>query len=464
MSISPNVGAISRILTRLTSTQTFLSFEGGAWRVLGSVPRIGRRLRELARRTKYGLKHMILPSNFFEDFGFKYYGPIDSHDIPVLVQTLRQLRHIDRPVILHVLSRKGKGCPFAESNPAKYHGFSPFVRETGDKIESAPAAVTYTQAFGEAMLELAGSDERVLAITAAMAEGTGLIEFSRRFPERFFDVGIAEPHAVTFAAGLAADGMRPVVAIYSTFLQRAFDQIVHDVGLQKLPVIFALDRAGLVGEDGPTHHGVLDLSYLRLVPGMVVMAPSDENELRRMLATALAHEAGPIALRYPRGAALGLADRAPLEALPLGKARIARAGGPDVQIWALGSMLQPALAAAQILAEQGCEARVFDSRFAAPLDEEAMRRSAGEAVLLVSVEENCPVGGFGEAVAAFLRESCGEAPELLAIALPAAYAPQGSRQGLLAGFGMDGPGIAGRIAQALAKPAAGARRASVRRP
>ncbi len=449
MSISPNVGSISRILTRLTSTRTFLTLEGGAWRVLGRIPRFGRRLRELARRAKYGLKHMIMPSNFFEDFGFKYYGPLDGHDLPLLVQTLRQLRRIHDPVILHVLTRKGKGCSFAESNPAKYHGFAPFEPETGAKRGSAEKGpASYTQLFSETLIELAEKDERVLAITAAMPEGTGLDAFARRFPERFFDVGIAEPHAVTFAAGLAADGLRPVVAIYSTFLQRAFDQIVHDVALQGLPVVFAMDRAGLVGEDGPTHHGVLDIAYLRMIPGMVAMAPSDENELRRMLATALQYEAGPIALRYPRGTALALPHVAALEPIPIGRSRVLREGR-ELEIWALGSMVEPSLAAAEILAAQGYDPTVVDACFAAPLDMEALREAAGRASLLITVEEGTPVGGFGEGVSSFLRQDCEARPPLVTISLPHGFCPQGPRSELLSDLQLDGEGIATRILSAL---------------
>jgi 1-deoxy-D-xylulose-5-phosphate synthase len=444
MSISPNVGSISRILTRLTATRTFLRLEGRAWRALGRVPRVGLRLRALASRAKYGLKHMVLPSNFFEDFGFKYFGPLDGHDIPLLVRTLRQLSHIEEPVFLHVLSRKGKGCAFAESNPAKYHGFSPFVIETGAKRGGeAPAPITYTQAFGEAMVELAAADSRVVAITAAMPDGTGLTAFAERFPDRFFDVGIAEPHAVTFAAGLAADGLRPVVAVYSTFLQRAFDQIVHDVALQKLPVIFAIDRAGLVGEDGPTHHGVLDLGYLSMVPGMTIMAPGDENELRRLLATAVAHTDGPIALRYPRSAARGLAERAALEPLPLGRSRVLREGdGP--QLWALGSMLAPCAEAAALLAARGLDPALIDARFLAPLDADALARHTDPGELLVTVEENGPVGGFGEAVLRFYRER-GEGPRVLCLSLPASFTPQGKREHLLAALGLDAAGIAAQV-------------------
>ena len=449
MSISRNVGSISRILTRLTSTRTFLTLEEGAWKILGHIPRIGHKLRALASRAKYGLKHMILPSNFFEDFGFKYYGPLDGHDIPQLVKTLEKLRRIEEPIFLHILTRKGKGCSFAESNPAKYHGFAPFVRETGAKIVGdEPSPVSYTQAFGEALIELAEADPRVVAITAAMPDGTGLSEFADRFPDRFFDVGIAEPHGVTFAAGLAADGLRPVVAVYSTFLQRAFDQIVHDVALQKLPVTFALDRAGLVGEDGPTHHGVLDMGYLGMVPGMVIMAPSDENELRRMLATGVANGAGPSALRYPRGSALGLPERGPLDPLVLGRANVRREG-EGIHLWALGSMLKPALVAAEILAEKGLSPRVVDARFMAPLDAEALDRLIDPGQLLVTLEENGPVGGFGEAVLRYYRTRP-SSPHVLPITLPHEFTGHGPRGTLLAELGMDGAGIARQVMTTLA--------------
>jgi 1-deoxy-D-xylulose-5-phosphate synthase len=449
MSISRNVGSISRILTRLTSTKTFLKIEGGAWQAMGSIPRIGHKLRALASRAKYGLKHMIFPSNFFEDFGFKYYGPLDGHDIPLLIQTLRQLRRIGGPVILHVLTKKGKGCSFAESNPAKYHGFAPFERETGVKIGSGePEPISYTEAFSDALIEAAEADERVLAITAAMPEGTGLDRFANRFPERFFDVGIAEPHAVTFAAGLAADGLKPVVAIYSTFLQRAFDQIVHDVALQKLPVVFAIDRAGLVGQDGPTHHGVLDLGYLRMTPGMVVMAPSDENELRRMIATGIQYEAGPCAIRYPRGTVPALGERAPMEPIPIGESRTLREGS-GLQIWAIGSMIQSALDAMKLLEAQGLDPLLVDARFAAPIDEKRLMRESPEATLLVTVEENSPVGGFGESVGGCLRERVDNPPPHLLLSLPADFSHQGSRGELLRDLGLDGVGIAERILVAL---------------
>jgi len=449
MSISRNVGAISRILTKLTSTNAYLTLEGGAWRALGRIPRIGHKLRVLAGRARYGLKSLVVPSNVFEDLGFTYYGPIDGHDMTLLVQTLRRVRRIRKPVLLHVLTQKGKGCTFAEANPAKYHGFAPFIRETGAKrAASEGAPVSYTQAFGEALVELAEKDGRVVAITAAMPEGTGLQAFAARFPDRFYDVGIAEPHAVTFAAGLAADGLRPVVAVYSTFLQRAFDQVIHDVALQDLPVVFALDRAGLVGEDGPTHHGTLDMSFLRLAPGMVVMAPSDENELRRMLATALAHEGGPIALRYPRGAARGLRETCELEPVPIGRARVVRPG-EDIALWALGSLVAAAEDAAERLAAEGVSAAVVDARFAAPLDEAALATAAASARLLVTLEENSLRGGFGEAVAACLRERDLPTP-LLTLGLPAEFVPQGSRGELLAELGLDGKGVARRVRSALA--------------
>jgi len=448
MSISPNVGAITRVLTRLTSTRTFLGMESASWKILGRVPRIGGALRSLARRAKHGLKHMILPSNFFEDFGFKYFGPIDGHDLKSMVRTLGRLKHIDEPVVLHVLTSKGRGYEIAEKDPTKYHGFAPFDPLTGEKKTSGSSPLSYTEAFGAALVELADKDDRIVGITAAMAPGTGLAEFSRRYPDRYFDVGIAEPHAVTFAAGLAAEGLRPVVAIYSTFLQRAFDMLVHDVALQKLPVIFALDRAGLVGEDGPTHHGVLDLGYLRMVPGMVVMAPSDENELRCMMATALRYEAGPCSIRYPRGAGLGLEGICTLEPLEIGKSRVARQGDGPV-IWAIGSMLKPSLEAAELLAQEGIDTKVVDARFAAPLDESALSQDAGSTPLIVTVEENNPVGGFGEGVATVLRQGNNNRLRHLSLSLPADFVGQGSRGELLREIGLDAEGIAASVRRTL---------------
>jgi 1-deoxy-D-xylulose-5-phosphate synthase len=452
MSISPNVGAITRVLTRLTSTRTFLGMESASWRILGRVPRIGGTLRNIARRAKHGIKHLILPSNFFEDFGFKYFGPIDGHDLNSMVKTLKQLKRIDEPVVLHVLTSKGRGYEIAEKNPTKYHGFAPFDPLTGEKISKGDSPLSYTESFGKALLELASKDDRIVAITAAMAPGTGLAEFCKLYPDRYFDVGIAEPHAVTFAAGLAAEGLRPVVAIYSTFLQRAFDMIVHDVALQNLPVVFVLDRAGVVGEDGPTHHGVLDLGYMRMVPGMVVMAPSDENELRHMMATALAHESGPIAIRYPRAAGLGIEEPCEMDAIELGCSRTLRdAEGPVV--WALGSMVRPSMEAAERLASEGIEIKVVDARFAAPLDKESLRKDAGSRTLLISVEENSPVGGFGEGIAAFLREEGFDSTRHVSISLPSNFVGQASREELLHELKLDGEGLYKRFSKALATSA-----------
>ncbi|MCP4549121.1 MAG: 1-deoxy-D-xylulose-5-phosphate synthase [bacterium] len=451
MSISKNVGAISRVLTRLTATRTFLSIERSTWRALGRVPLIGRRLRNLASRTKFSLKHLVVPKNFFQDFGFRYYGPLDGHDIPLLVQTLIQLKRINLPVFLHILTKKGKGCSFAESNPTKYHGFAPFEPDTGEKRTNGEVPLpSYTDVFGATVCELARADKRILAISAAMPEGTGLQEFSQLYPERFFDVGIAEPHAVTFAAGLAADGFKPIVAIYSTFLQRSFDQIIHDVALQKLPVIFALDRAGLVGADGATHHGVLDLGYLRMAPGMVIMAPSDGEELRRMLATAAGHEQGPVAIRYPRGSVQPFDDQQPPEPLEIGRSVTAREG-TGIHIWALGSMVGNAVKAAELLTEQGYDPLVVDARFVAPLDELRLRREAGAATMLITVEENGPIGGFGEAVNQFCREELADAPPLLHLALPGDFVGHGTHSQLLHKVQLDPEGIAGQILTALSK-------------
>ncbi|MDP6419519.1 MAG: 1-deoxy-D-xylulose-5-phosphate synthase [Candidatus Krumholzibacteria bacterium] len=450
MSISPNVGAITRVLTRLTSTRSFLNLEGGTWRALGRIPKIGRLLRTLASRAKQGLKHLIFPGNFFEDFGFKYYGPLDGHDLSLLVRTMRQLREIQHPVILHVLTNKGKGYDLAEENPAKYHGFAPFDPETGSSLGASPSAPSYTEVFGEALLQMGHEDSTVTCISAAMPAGTGTDRFAEAFPERFFDVGIAEPHAVTFAAGLAADGLRPVVAIYSTFLQRAFDMIYHDVALQGLPVIFALDRAGIVGEDGPTHHGVLDLSYLRMIPGMVIMAPSDELELHRMMKTAQHYRKSPLAIRYPRDRGLGIDIPEQLSPLEIGKSRTLREGS-KIHLWAIGSMVRPALEAASCLESRGFDPLVVDARFAEPLDRTRLLEEASKADLLVTVEENSSRGGFGEGVLACFREADMDAPSHLLLSLPHGFSPQGTRKEILAEAGLDASGIASSIEKALEK-------------
>jgi 1-deoxy-D-xylulose-5-phosphate synthase len=398
MSISPNVGAMSEWLSKKFTSRTYNRWRRQVKDFLGKLPK-GAEAIEAVRHGITAAKALVTPGVLFEGLGFHYVGPADGHDVAGLVETFQKLATFGDPVLFHVVTQKGKGYHPAESDAAtRGHGLSFFDVATGRPVKKAGAAA-YTDLFAEALCAEMRRDPRVVAITAAMLEGTGLIRCKKEFPERTYDVGIAEQHAVTFAAGLACEGMRPVVAIYSTFLQRAYDQIIHDVALQDLPVTFALDRGGLVGADGKTHQGAFDLSYLRAVPRMVVMAPSDEVELRHALRTALSHP-GPVAFRFPRGAGLGLPLDGEPEALPLGKARVVRGGGarPDVTVVAAGTPLQAALAAAEALAREGLEATVVDARFVKPLDEALICAEAGRTGRLVTVEENALAGGFGSAV------------------------------------------------------------------
>jgi 1-deoxy-D-xylulose-5-phosphate synthase len=394
MSISPNVGAIARYLTRLSSSPTYRRFEHDVWELLGKVP-AGGRARKLVGRIKEGLKNLIIPNILFEELGFKYYGPIDGHDLPNLLEVLTQLKEVKGPVLLHTLTRKGKGYKFSEDDARKYHGVASFDKLTGASGKKA-SAPTYTEVYGQTMQEIASRDPKVVAITAAMADGTGLAKFATAFPDRFHDVGIAEQHATCFAAGLAAAGAKPFTTIYSTFLQRAYDQIVHDVAVQRLPVRFALDRAGLVGEDGATHHGLFDIPYLRCLPGFVLMAPKDENELRHMLATMAAYGDGPIAVRYPRGSGRGVPLEEP-RVLPIGEAELVRTGG-DLLLVAYGTMVATAERAAQILAARGIDAAVINARFAKPLDDRLLIEWARRVPRVATLEEGAVPGGFGEGV------------------------------------------------------------------
>ncbi|MBF0282957.1 MAG: 1-deoxy-D-xylulose-5-phosphate synthase [Magnetococcales bacterium] len=440
MSISPNVGAMSAYLSRILSGKVYTRIKDGGGRMLEkiSVP-----LLDTARRAEEFVKGMILtPGTLFEELGFTYFGPIDGHDFNQLLPTLRNIKRLDEPILLHVVTQKGKGFPPAEENPCTYHGVPPFDRSTG-QIPKNGDKPSYTQVFAEALVELAHEDPRLVAITAAMPEGTGLNLFQERFPSRFFDVGIAEQHAVTFAAGLACEGLIPVVAIYSTFMQRAYDQIFHDVVLQNLPVVFALDRAGLVGADGPTHAGVYDLSYLRSLPNLTIMAPADENELRRMLATAV-QLGRPAAIRYPRGSALGL-PLEPAAPLPEGIGRCMRQGR-DIALAAVGAMVYPALKAAELLAGEGIEAAVYDARFVKPLPS-LMLREAARFPRLATLEENTLQGGFGAAVLEFLAQEglLDHGPVVRTWGLPDQFIPHGTHKELLAELELHPEGIAQRV-------------------
>ena len=395
MSISPNVGAIARYLTRLSSSPTYRRFESDLWELLGKVP-AGGKARKLASRIKEGMKNLMVPNILFEELGFKYYGPIDGHDLPTLLEILTQLREVKGPVLLHTLTRKGKGYKFSEDDARKYHGVASFDKLTGASAKK-PAAPAYTEVYGQTLLALASGDPKIVAISAAMADGTGLAKFATTLPNRFHDVGIAEQHATCFAAGLAAAGLKPFATIYSTFLQRGYDQIVHDVVVQKLPVRFALDRAGLVGEDGATHHGLFDIPYLRCLPGFVLMAPKDENEFRHMLATMAAYGDGPIAVRYPRGSGLGVPLDDQLQILPIGEGELLRPGA-DILLVAYGTMVATAMMAAQLLDARGIRAAVINARFAKPLDERLIVEWARRIPRVVTLEEGAISGGFGEGV------------------------------------------------------------------
>ncbi|MFA5172158.1 MAG: 1-deoxy-D-xylulose-5-phosphate synthase [Sulfuriferula sp.] len=438
MSISPNVGALNHYLARLMSGRFYAAARRASEKVLAHVPP----MLELAKRAEEHVKGMVTPSTLFEEFGFNYIGPIDGHDLDALIDTLTNIRRLPGPQFLHVVTKKGKGYPLAEENSCLYHGVSPFKPEIG-VLEKASPKPTYTQVFGDWLCDMAAIEPRLVGITPAMREGSGLVEFSQKYPERYFDVGIAEQHAVTFAAGLAADGYKPVVAIYSTFLQRAYDQLIHDVALQNLPVVFAIDRAGLVGADGPTHAGSFDLSYLRCIPNMTVMAPSDENECRQMLFTAMQLD-GPSAVRYPRGTGHGAPISLAMQALPIGKG-VLRRQGQRVALLAFGSMVQIALAAAEIL-----NATVADMRFVKPIDETLILQLAQNHDLIVTLEENAIMGGAGSAISEFLHAQ-GVAIRIIQLGLPDTYIDHGNHAQMLTECGLSSDGIVHRINQALSE-------------
>ncbi len=439
MSISPNIGAIHRYLTKLTTSRIYRRFESDVWDLLGRMPK-GAKAREGARRLKEGLQNLILPGILFEEFGLKYFGPIDGHDYDGLVDTLSDLKRFEEPVLLHVVTRKGKGYLPAEGNATAFHGVGVFDPESG--IASKGSRRTYTQVFGETALLIGERLPHAVAVTAAMTDNTGLAQFAKRFPERFFDVGMAEEHAVTFSAGLAAEGLLPLTTIYSTFLQRGFDQILHDAALQDLRIVLCVDRAGLVGEDGAPQHGCFDVGYLRMIPGVVVMQPRNGEELRDMLWTA-AHWQGtrPIAVRYPRAPIPedSLPERE-LRILEIGVSEQLRAGG-DVAIFALGTMVEPALEAAEMLAVEGFSATVVNARFAAPVDERAVAGLALSVGRIITIEENVPMGGFGSAISESLdRQGLAHVP-LHRIALPTGFVLHGKRDELLRDVGLDAEGI-----------------------
>jgi 1-deoxy-D-xylulose-5-phosphate synthase len=433
MSISPPVGALNRYLARLMSGKFYAAAKNVGKQMLKPVPP----LFELARKIEEHAKGMVVPGTMFEEFGFNYIGPIDGHDLDSLIPTLTNLKDLDGPQFLHVVTKKGQGYKLAEADPVLYHGPGKFDPKEGIK-KAAAGKPTYTQVFGDWLCDMARADTRLIGITPAMREGSGLVRFEQEFPHRYFDVGIAEQHAVTFAAGLACEGLKPVVAIYSTFLQRAYDQLIHDVAIQNLPVVFALDRGGLVGADGATHHGAFDLSYLRCIPNLTVMAPADENECRMMLTTAFRLNT-PAAVRYPRGSGVGVAIDPELKALPVGRGELRResaaAAGRRIAILAFGSMVYPALAAAEAI-----DASVANMRFVKPLDRELLRRLAETHDALVTVEENVVMGGAGSACSEALAELRIERP-VLHLGLPDEFIDHGDPARLLASVGLDAAGI-----------------------
>jgi 1-deoxy-D-xylulose-5-phosphate synthase len=434
MSISENVGALSNYFARLLSGRMYSHLREGGKRVLRSMPSAW----ELARRSEVHAKGMVLPGTLFEEMGFNYIGPVDGHDVDALVTTLGNMRTLPGPQFLHVVTQKGKGYAPAEADPIKWHGPGPYDPASGTLFKEQAAGPTYSQVFGDWLCDIAEQDARFVGITPAMREGSGLVEFEQRFPERYFDVAIAEQHAVTLAAGLSCDGLKPVVAIYSTFLQRAYDQLIHDVALQRLPVVFAIDRAGLVGGDGATHQGVFDLTYLRCVPNLVVMAPADENECRQMLYTATGLDQ-PAAVRYPRGRGPGVPVQQTMQALPVGRAEMRRRGASGLALLAFGTMVAPATAVAEAL-----DATLVNMRFVKPLDEPLVAAVAGEHRAIVTLEENVVAGGAGSAVLEHLQR-IGAAIPVLQIGVPDGFVEHGTREDNLTAAGLDLPSIRAAI-------------------
>lgn len=448
MSIDTNVGAMSEYLSRLRVMPQYNKAKKDLEGFFRSIPHIGDTVLKTAEYIKDGVKSVLVPGGIFAEMGFTYVGPLDGHNLRLLREVFSEIRMMDGPVLVHVHTKKGRGYLPAEIEPDKFHGVGTFDVISGQVKKDEGAPPTYTEVFGQTLVKLAAENPNITAITAAMPGGTGLKVFAEKFPNRYFDVGIAEEHAVTLAAGMAAAGKRPVAAIYSTFAQRAYDQLLHDVCLQNLPVTLCLDRAGLVGDDGPTHHGVFDLSYLRMMPNMTVMAPKDENELRRMLITALSLD-GPAALRYPRGTAAGVPLTDDVQPLPLGKGEILREGG-DVCFLAVGSMTANALQAAELLAADGIAAEVVNMRFVKPLDRELLLEAAGHVKLLVTVEENVLAGGFGSAVLECLADA-GRTVPLLRLGIPDRFVPQGDRSLLWEECGLLPYQMAARVRERLGR-------------
>ncbi len=437
MSISPNVGALSSYLNRLMTGQFVNRFRDEIKSFLETLPRIGKQALRFAKQAEESFKGLLVPGLLFEELGFQYIGPIDGHRLDYLIETFQNINKLKGPILVHVITKKGKGYQPAEMNPAFFHGVGPFIPETGEPVvESKKNHPTYSEIFGETLCRLAEENEHLIAITAAMQSGTGLEEFSKRFPDRFYDIGIAEQHAVTFAAGLALEGMKPVVAIYSTFLQRAYDQILHDVCLQNLPVAFALDRGGIVGEDGPTHQGLFDFSYLRHIPNLAIMVPKDEEEFRHMIKTAVDYPM-PVAFRYPRGRGMGVKREALLQSIDMGKGELLREGS-DVLILAIGSTVYPSLRAAERLEEHGIHTAVINARFLKPLDGDLICQWAKKTGKVVTVEENVLQGGFGSAVLELFQERGLFSVQIIKrLGIPDLFVEHGPQSLLRSKYGID---------------------------
>ncbi|HNW60638.1 MAG TPA: 1-deoxy-D-xylulose-5-phosphate synthase [bacterium] len=444
MSISHNVGAMSKYLTNLISNPFYNRIKSEVWDFTGRFDRMGPRIRQAARRMEESLKGFIMPGVLFERLGFRYFGPIDGHNFAEMLHTLHEVQALNGPILLHVLTKKGRGYRPAEENAPVFHGLGKFDKITGEPIKSS-SVPTYTDIFGRTMADLAATRQEMVGITAAMSLGTGMSHFAETCPERFFDVGIAEGHALTFAAGMAAQGFRPVVSIYSTFLQRAYDHLVHDIALQKLPVVLAIDRAGIVGDDGPTHHGIFDIAFLRTIPDLVVMAPKDEEELRHMLFSALQYDAGPVAIRYPRGAGEGVALSQEYQQLAIGRSEILDQG-QEIAILALGHLATKASAAARILREEDqYSIQVINARFVKPLDLEMLDEVAARFKVLITLEEGTLSGGFGSAVAEHLADQHIEGIELFRYGLPDQFLLHGNRERMLDQAGLSTAAIVASV-------------------
>ncbi|HID93654.1 MAG TPA: 1-deoxy-D-xylulose-5-phosphate synthase [bacterium (Candidatus Stahlbacteria)] len=441
MSIAKNVGGMASYLSKIATTPVYHRLKKDVWELLGRLPDgMSDRARELVRKLKTGLKNLVVPTVLFEELGYEYIGPIDGHDLKILIDTFKAVKTMGGSIFVHVITQKGKGYLPASQNPSLFHQPGSFDKLTG-KLVKTRKIPSYSEVFGKTLVSLAKKDKRIVAITAAMPDGTGLTHFRDAIPERFFDVGIAEQHAVTFAAGMALKGLRPICAIYSTFLQRGFDQLLHDVCLQNIPVIFCLDRSGVVGEDGPTHHGTFDLSYLRSMPNMVICAPKDEDELRSLLRTAIDYTKGPVAIRYPRGSGVGVPINGRPKKIKIGKAEVLESGD-DGTIFAIGSMVYPSLEVSSILKAEGINFGVINARFVKPLDEQLLKQITNKPI--VTVEENVLTGGFGSGVLEFLS-SIGVSTPTLRIGLPDKFIEHGPRNFLLNKYGLTPKSMAAKI-------------------